>query len=136
MRHASSHALLLTSRLQLQRGDLCLQVAAVSARVLALRTMLGSRDNLDLVWMLEREPRHVQQCMLTWHCMKPLSVLMCILCSLSKAQELGCFVKLSLRLLCRLLLADLASMYQQLMSVRVDNLAASHTQVTSSSEQL
>ena len=38
-----------------------MQVAAVSSRVLALRSMLGSRDELDLVWMLEREPRSVYQ---------------------------------------------------------------------------
>ena len=34
-----------------------LQVAAITGRVLALQAMLGSREGLDLVWMLEREPR-------------------------------------------------------------------------------
>ena len=35
----------------------CLQVAAITSRILALKSMLGSREGLDLVWMLEREPR-------------------------------------------------------------------------------
>ena len=35
---------------------LCLQVAAVSRRILALQQLLGGGD-IDVVWMLVREPR-------------------------------------------------------------------------------
>ena len=39
------------------KGCGCVQVQAITARLLALRTLLGKHDDIDIIWMLERAPR-------------------------------------------------------------------------------